>query len=57
VTSFASMALHPATGATRLVQVRAPEPGFPFYGEIARGRPGLWPRCTRAATFIVDPGC
>jgi putative ABC transport system permease protein len=56
VTSFASMALHPATGATRLVQVRAPEPGFPFYGEIRTRPEGLWPRMQQGRNIVVDPG-
>jgi putative ABC transport system permease protein len=56
VTSFASMALHPATGATRLVQVRAPEPGFPFYGEIRTRPEGLWPQMQQGRNIIVDPG-
>jgi putative ABC transport system permease protein len=30
--SFSSMAYFPKSGSTRLVQVRALEPGFPFYG-------------------------
>jgi putative ABC transport system permease protein len=34
VTSFNSMALQPRTGGVRLVQVRAMDPGFPFYGAI-----------------------
>ena len=32
VTEFASMARHTGNGATRLVQVHAAEPAFPFYG-------------------------
>lgn len=32
--SFASMAYFPKNGGTRLVNVRAVEPGFPFYGTI-----------------------
>ena len=32
--SFASMAYFPKNGGTRLVNVRAVEPGFPFYGKI-----------------------
>lgn len=32
--SFASMAAFPQNGATKLVQVRGIEGGFPFYGEI-----------------------
>jgi putative ABC transport system permease protein len=32
--SFASMILFPKSGATRLVQVRAMDAGYPFYGEL-----------------------
>lgn len=32
--SFASMAYFPKNGGTRLVNVRAVEPGFPYYGNI-----------------------
>lgn len=43
--SFASMVLFPKNGGSRLVQVRALEDGFPFYGEIettpANGRKAL----------------
>src|SRR5688572_23944701 len=34
VTSFASMALVPRSGLTRLASVRAVGEGYPFYGEI-----------------------
>jgi predicted lysophospholipase L1 biosynthesis ABC-type transport system permease subunit len=34
LTSLTSMALSPRTGGTRLVQLRAAGPGFPFYGVI-----------------------
>lgn len=36
---FSSMVLHGASGQSRLVSVRAVEPGFPFYGTIET-RPG-----------------
>ncbi len=55
VTSFASMALHPRTGATRLVQVRAPEPGFPFYGTIETEPAGEWAALHDGRNVIVDP--
>src|SRR4051812_7495829 len=31
---FSSMVVFPKTGGTRLVQVRAVEPGFPYYGQF-----------------------
>jgi putative ABC transport system permease protein len=55
VTSFASMALHPGTGATRLVQVRAPEPGFPYYGTIETEPAGQWETLHDGRNLVVDP--
>ncbi|MQA92680.1 MAG: ABC transporter permease, partial [Gemmatimonas sp.] len=55
VTSFASMALHPETGATRLVRVRAPQPGFPFYGVIETEPAGQWQSLHNGRNLIVDP--
>lgn len=55
VTSFASMARHPASGSTRLVQVRAAEPGFPFYGTIETEPPGQWERLHDERNVVVDP--
>jgi putative ABC transport system permease protein len=55
VTSFASMALVERTGAARLAQVRAAEPGFPFHGAIVTAPEGAWPRLHAARHAIVDP--
>ncbi|HUE95672.1 MAG TPA: FtsX-like permease family protein [Longimicrobiaceae bacterium] len=55
VTAFASMALHPGTGATRLVQIRAPEPGFPFYGVIETAPAGQWETLHDGRNAVVDP--
>ena len=55
VTSFSSMARHPESGATRLVQVRAPEPGFPFYGTIETQPPGRWATLHEDRNVVVDP--
>jgi len=55
VTSFASMALHPPTGSSRLVQVRAPEPGFPFYGTIETLPAGQWQSLGEGRNAVVDP--
>ncbi len=55
VISFASMALLERTGATRLVQVRAPEPEFPFYGEIETSPAGRWSDLAAGRNAIVDP--
>src|SRR5690606_4334468 len=42
LTSFASMALAEPSGGTRLVQVRAVSPGYPFYGEIETDPANAW---------------
>lgn len=55
VTSFASMARHAASGATRLVQVRAAEPGFPFYGTIETEPAGQWSSLHDGRNAVVDP--
>ncbi|HEX2094437.1 MAG TPA: FtsX-like permease family protein [Longimicrobiaceae bacterium] len=55
VTSFASMALAPRTGGTRLAQVRAVEGPFPFYGEIETEPAGRWRELARGRNVLVDP--
>ena len=55
VTSFSSMARHTTSGATRLVQVRAAEPGFPFYGTIETQPEGRWASLQDGRNAIVDP--
>jgi putative ABC transport system permease protein len=55
VTSLSSMALAPRTGGVRLVQVRAVDPGFPFYGEILTSPAGSWAELERGNEAIVDP--
>jgi putative ABC transport system permease protein len=55
VTSFGSMALLDRTGATRLAQVRAPEPGYPFYGEIETAPAGRWAALHAGRNALVDP--
>lgn len=55
VTSFASMALHESSGATRLVQVRASEPDYPFYGEIETDPADRWGTLAEGRNVIVDP--
>ena len=42
VTRFASMALTPRSGRTRMVDVRGMQGAFPFYGEVRTEPPGLW---------------
>jgi putative ABC transport system permease protein len=55
VTSFGSMALAERTGGTRLAQVRAVEPGYPFYGEIETEPAGRWARLQGGRNALVDP--
>jgi putative ABC transport system permease protein len=55
MTSFGSMALLARTGATRLAQVRAPEPGYPFYGEIQTAPAGRWAALHAGRNALVDP--
>jgi putative ABC transport system permease protein len=55
LTSFASMVLAPRTGRTRLFDVRAVEPGFPFYGTITTDPPGQWSAFQGAPRVVVDP--
>ena len=54
-TSFASMALAPTTGATRLIQTVAIEGAFPYYGTVATEPAGLWPRLGDGRHVLVDP--
>ncbi|PYP76189.1 MAG: hypothetical protein DMD35_19270 [Gemmatimonadetes bacterium] len=55
VSTFASMALVPRTGATRLSQIRAVTPGYPFYGEIVTSPAGEWSRLQAGRRALVDP--
>jgi putative ABC transport system permease protein len=56
VTTFASMALAPASGGARLAQVRAIEGGFPYYGQIETRPAGVWGALGRGREAVVDPG-
>ena len=55
VTSFPSMALVERTGKTRLVQVRAVSPNFPFYGVITTAPAHRWQALQSGAYALVDP--
>ena len=55
VTSFASMATVYPSGGTRLAQVRAVAPGFPYYGEVVTAPVGAWARLQDGANAYVDP--
>lgn len=55
VTAFASMALAERTGAARLAQVRAVEPGYPYYGEIVTAPAGRYGQLHAGRNVLVDP--
>ena len=55
VSTFASMAIVPRTGGTRLAQIRAVAPGYPFYGEIVTDPAGQWARLQSGRNALVDP--
>jgi len=56
VTTFASMAFAPGQGTTRLAQVRAVTPGYPFYGGIETVPATAWRQVHEAPTAFVDDG-
>ncbi len=56
VVTFASMALAPRTGGTRLVQVKGVTANWPLYGEVVTQPAGVWPRFEQGAYAVVDPG-
>lgn len=55
VTSFASMAFHAGTGNARLVQVRAPDADYPFYGTIETEPADQWRTLSEGRNVIADP--
>ena len=55
ITTFASMALAEPSGGTRLVQIRAVSPGYPFYGAIETVPPDGWRTVHDAPIVFVDP--
>lgn len=55
VTTFASMALAEPSGGTRLVQVRAVSPGYPFYGAIETVPANGWSTVHSDTVVFVDP--
>ena len=54
-TNFSSMALIPRTGGTRLVQVHAVAPRYPFYGNIVTRPAAAWSGLQSGHNVIVDP--
>ena len=53
---FASMVFFPETGGTRLVQVRALEGGFPYYGAFETEPPSAARSFQQNATALLDDG-
>jgi putative ABC transport system permease protein len=53
--SFAAMAYVPRTTGVRLVQVRATEGDYPYYGEISTDPAGRWRALSREDGALVDP--
>jgi putative ABC transport system permease protein len=53
--SFPGMAYVPRTKGIRLVQVRAVEGGYPFYGEITTRPAGRWRALSDTDGALVDP--
>lgn len=53
--SFVGMAYVPRTTGVRLVQVRAVEGGYPFYGEITTEPAGKWRSLAQQDGALVDP--
>src|ERR1041385_1486034 len=53
--SFVGMADLPRTARVRLVQVRAVEGGYPFYGAIATEPRGKWRSFADSDGVLVDP--
>ncbi len=54
-TNFNSMALVLRTGGTRLVQVHAVSPSYPFYGNIITAPAEAWSQLQSGHNVIVDP--
>jgi putative ABC transport system permease protein len=55
-TRFASMALAPRTGLTRLVNVRAMVGRYPYYGRIETDPATAWSQLGTGRNALVDPG-
>jgi putative ABC transport system permease protein len=55
VTSLTAMAYTPSRTGSRLVQLSAVEPGYPFFGLVETEPPGLWTHLRETGGAIVDP--
>jgi len=54
VVNFGAMALVPGGETTRLVQVLAVDPGYPFYGAIETAPAGEWARLAETGGAVAD---
>jgi putative ABC transport system permease protein len=55
VTTASSMVMAPRTRSVRLLQVRALDPGYPYYGEVATEPAGRWGAHLEPGRVLVDP--
>lgn len=55
VTTASTMVLAPTTGTVRLLQVRALDPGYPFYGVVTTSPAGRWGAHLEDGRVLVDP--
>ena len=55
VTTASSMILAPTSNNVRLFQVRAIDPGYPYYGEVTTSPAGRWGRHLERGQALVDP--
>jgi len=55
VTTTTSMVLAPASGLVRLLQVRALDAGYPFYGDVTTSPTGRWGTHLSKGVVLVDP--
>ena len=54
-TTLASMVLDLRSGGVRLFQLRAVDPGFPFYGTVESDPSGAWTEIHDGSWAVVDP--
>ncbi len=52
--SFGTMILFPKNNGTRIVNIRATDPGFPFYGEATTDPPEAWEAFRKGEAVIVE---
>jgi putative ABC transport system permease protein len=55
VTTASSMILAPSSDVVRLLQVRALDQGYPYYGDVATEPAGVWGAHLESGKVLVDP--